>query len=146
MTLNYKNIDINYTDNGEGSCLVFLHGFLEDLTMWDPFIEQLSIKNRIVCIDLLGHGQTGCLGYVHTMETMADAVLAVLNHLKLKKYTLFGHSMGGYVALALAEKDPQSIAGISLINSTSYADSDERKKNRDRAIHAVKQNHKLFYL
>jgi pimeloyl-ACP methyl ester carboxylesterase len=98
----------------------------------------------VVCVDLLGHGQTGCLGYIHTMEQMAEAVEAVLSHLKVKKATLIGHSMGGYVALAFAEQYPENVEGLCLMNSTAMDDSPEKKLNRDRAIEAVKQNHRSF--
>lgn len=144
MILQYKDINIFYTDNGKGNAVVLLHGFLENSTMWDGFIPELSKNNRIVCIDLLGHGQTDCLGYIHTMELMAEAVKQVLYHLKINHSVFIGHSMGGYVALAYAEKYPKAILGLCLMNSTAQADSEERKQNRDRAIAAVKQNHKSF--
>ena len=144
MTLNYKGITVFYTDAGNGNPVVLLHGFLENSTMWDTFIPELIKKNRIICIDLLGHGNTECLGYVHTMELMAEVVEAVLNHLKIKKSTLIGHSMGGYVALAFAEKNPDNLNGLCLVNSTALPDTDEKKQNRDRAIEAVKQNYKTF--
>jgi len=142
--LSYKNIDIAYSDTGKGTAIVMLHGFLENSTMWDFFMEEFSKKYRVVAIDLLGHGQTGCLGYIHTMEDMADAVHAVLHNLRIRKAVFLGHSMGGYVALAFAELYPDMVKGIVLQNSTSRADSDERKKNRDRAIKAVKQNYTAF--
>ena len=144
MLLKYKNINVHYTDSGKGTALVFLHGFLESSKIWEPFITTLTQKNRVICIDLLGHGQTDCLGYIHTMDDMAEAVFAVLKHLRIRRFVLFGHSMGGYVALSIAEKHPEYIKGLGLINSTSKADSEERKQNRDRAIKAVKENHKLF--
>lgn len=144
MILEYKGINIFYKDTGKGQAVVLLHGFLENLTMWNDFLPELSKKNRVVCIDLLGHGKTDCLGYVHTMELMAEAVQAVLNHLKIKTSIFIGHSMGGYVALAFAEKNPDAIKGLCLMNSTAEADSAEKKQNRDRAIKAVKQNHKTF--
>ncbi|NRA92214.1 MAG: alpha/beta hydrolase, partial [Psychroserpens sp.] len=97
-----------------------------------------------ICIDLLGHGQTGCLGYIHTMEAMAETVHAVLEHLQVDKITLIGHSMGGYVSLAFAEKYPELIDEFVLMNSTFLADSPEKKTNRDRAIEAVKQDASLF--
>ncbi len=142
---NYKNIKIRYRSEGKGTAVVLLHGFLENyLTMWNPFITELATKNRLVTIDLLGHGQTGCLGYVHKMQQQAEMVIAVLKHLKLSKYILVGHSMGGYVALTLAEMNPESIKGLCLMNSTAMPDSVEKKKNRDRAIKAVKHNKKTF--
>jgi pimeloyl-ACP methyl ester carboxylesterase len=78
------------------------------------------------------------------MEDQADMIHAVLNQLKIRKVVLIGHSLGGYVALAFAELYPDNVKGIVLQNSTSRADSDVRKINRDRAIKAVKQNYSNF--
>ena len=123
---------------------MLLHGFLENQTMWDILVPELSKKCRIITIDLLGHGKTECLGYVHSMEDQAVMVHQVLHELKIRKAVLVGHSMGGYVALAFAELYADNVKGIVLLNSTSRADSDERKINRDRAIVAVKQNYSAF--
>lgn len=137
----FKNTKIAYSETGKGTTVVLLHGFLENSTMWNSHIEALAKRNRVVCIDLLGHGQTDCLGYVHSMEDQADMVQHVLHELKIRKAILIGHSMGGYVALAFAELYPEMMKGLVLLNSTSRADSDERKANRTRAIKAVKQNY-----
>ena len=143
-TTTYKNAKITYSDNGKGKAIVLLHGFLENLNMWNRFIPELSEKHRVIAIDLLGHGATECLGYVHTMEDQADMVHHVLQLLKIKKAVFVGHSMGGYVALAFAELYPEAMKGLVLLNSTSKADSHERKINRNRAIKAVKQNYSAF--
>ncbi|AXG69316.1 dihydrolipoyllysine-residue acetyltransferase component of acetoin cleaving system [Kordia sp. SMS9] len=140
----YKNIEIAYTVSGEGSAVVFLHGFLETSNMWQPYVNAFSNTHKVITIDLLGHGKTPCLGYIHTMEEMAETVFAVVKTLRLRKLHILGHSMGGYVALAFAEKYPDYVKALCLINSTSRADSEERKVNRDRAINAVKYNHKQF--
>ena len=142
--LDYKNTQIRYRSEGKGTAVVLLHGFLENLTMWDAYTTELATKNRIVTIDLLGHGQSGCLGYVHTMEQQAEMVKAVLDHLHLRKYIFVGHSMGGYVALAFAEKNPLAIKGLCLMNSTAMPDDAEKKENRDRAIEAVKNKKSTF--
>lgn len=144
MILKHKGIDVFYTDSGKGNTVVLLHGFLENATMWNHFIPKLSKNNRVICIDLLGHGKTGCLGYIHTMELMAEVVEAVVNHLEISKFIFVGHSMGGYVALAFAEKNPDAVNGLCLMNSTAMADSREKQENRDRAVVAVKQNHRTF--
>jgi pimeloyl-ACP methyl ester carboxylesterase len=143
-TITYKNTKISFTDYGKGTAVVLLHGFLENKTMWDKYISALSKNHRVISIDLLGHGETECLGYVHTMEDQADMIFAVLISLRIRKIVLVGHSMGGYVALAFAELYPDYVKGLFLLNSSSRADSDERKINRDRAIKAVKQNHTNF--
>ena len=140
--LKYKNSTLAYSDEGKGSPIVLLHGFLENSKMWSTLIPALAQSNRVICIDLLGHGQTDCLSYVHTMEDMADAVHHVIQELKLKKGIFVGHSMGGYVALAIAELYPELVKGLVLMNSTAKEDTLERKGNRDRAILAVKQNYK----
>ncbi len=133
-TLLYKNTKISYSDTRKGTPIVLLHGFLENKTMWNNYIEAFSNKNRVITIDLLGHGETECLGYIHTMQDMADAVHAVLNELKIHKAIFVGHSMGGYVALAFAELYPEAIKGLVLLNSTTFADDHERKINRNRSI------------
>ena len=140
----YKNIKISYTDAGKGTAVVLLHGFLENKSMWNNLLPELITKYRVITIDLLGHGNTECLGYVHSMEDQADMVHAVLQDLKIRKVLLIGHSMGGYVTLAFAELYPKNVKGIVLLNSTARADSAERKTNRDRAIVAVKQNYTAF--
>ncbi len=140
----YKNTKISYSDTGKGNAVVLLHGFLENQTMWQDLVPELRQKNRIITIDLLGHGNTECLGYVHSMEDNAEAIQAVLTKLRIRKATFVGHSMGGYVALAFAEMYPESMRALVLLNSTSNADSEERKANRDRAIKAVKKDYTTF--
>ncbi|MGV8946882.1 MAG: alpha/beta fold hydrolase [Lutibacter sp.] len=144
MNLLYKNTNVHFTSIGKGKAVVLIHGFLENSTMWNQISQELSKKYRIICIDLLGHGKTENLGYIHTMEDQAKMVKAVLNHLRLRKYVFVGHSMGGYVALAFAKLFPENLKGLFLMNSTTLPDSEEKKINRDRAIKAVKQNHKTF--
>lgn len=140
----YKNTAIHYRVSGKGKAVVLLHGFLENTTMWSSITAELSKKNRVVCIDLLGHGLSENLGYVHTMEQMAESIQAVLVDLKIRKSIFVGHSLGGYVALAFAELYPDNVKGLCLLNSTSRADTSEKKINRDRAIAIVKENHKSF--
>ena len=140
----YKNTAISYSDIGKGSTVVLLHGFLENKTMWKDLAPNLSKKNRVLSIDLLGHGETECLGYVHSMEENAEIVKAILSRLRIRKAVIIGHSMGGYVALAFAELYPKIVKGIVLLNSTAKEDSEERKMNRDRAVKAVKQNYINF--
>lgn len=144
MNFNFKNTNIHYTVSGKGNAIVLLHGFLENLTMWNDISNELSKKYKVICIDLLGHGKSENHGYVHTMSDQAEMVKSVLNYLKLRKYILIGHSMGGYIALSFAEKHLKNVKGLCLMNSTALPDSTEKKLNRNRAIKAVKQNHKTF--
>ena len=74
------------------------------------------------------------------MELFAETIDAVLKHLRIRKYILVGHSLGGYISLALAKINSTRIKGLCLLNSTSYEDSEERKKLRIRANKMVQNN------
>ncbi|WP_417939247.1 alpha/beta fold hydrolase [Flavobacterium sp. RS13.1] len=143
-TILHKNTNISYTVSGEGTSIVLLHGFLENKKMWKDYVSVFCENYRIITIDLLGHGESECLGYVHEMEENAKAVNAVLEHLKIEKAIILGHSMGGYIGLAFAELYPEKVQKLVLLNSTSKEDSAEKKLNRTRAIKAVKQNYVSF--
>jgi pimeloyl-ACP methyl ester carboxylesterase len=141
--LRFKDVNIHFTDAGKGPAVVLIHGFLENVSMWSFLADSLKSK-RTICVDLPGHGDSDCIGYVHTMEEMAEAVLAVLSHLRIRRISLVGHSMGGYVALALAEKEPDMLKSLTLYHSTARADTVWKKRDRERAIDLIKMNHKSF--
>lgn len=140
----YKNTHINYTDTGKGNVIVLLHGFLEGCSLWTELIVDLEKRYRVIAVDLLGHGRSECYGYIHTMEDQADMLYSLISELRLRKISVVGHSMGGYVGLAFAELYPDHLRSLILINSTAQADSNERKTNRDRAINVVKKNSATF--
>jgi pimeloyl-ACP methyl ester carboxylesterase len=137
----YKDIEVYYELVGQGEALVLLHGFLESSSMWHPLVAEFKHSHQVLSIDLLGHGKTGCLGYVHRMEDMANCVLALLDELQINTAKFIGHSMGGYVALALCRSRPQMVSGLCLMNSTFEADSDEKIKIRQRSIEMAKTNY-----
>jgi len=140
----FKKGKIAFSDKGKGRAIILLHGFLYSKEIWGETRDALAKHFRVICIDLPGHGQSDCFGYVHGMDLMAKAVKAVLDKLHLKKYVLVGHSMGGYAALAFAELFPENVRGLCLFHSTSYADSEQKKKDRDKAIKSVKINPGIF--
>lgn len=142
--LNYKNINVHYSVQGEGDVVVLLHGLIENMNMWNGIAPTLSKNKKIISIDLLGHGLSGSLGYVHTMEENAKLVKYVLDHLRIKEIILIGHSMGGYVSLAFAELYPQWVRALCLMNSSALPDSEEKKAIRDRAVIAAKHNSEMF--
>ena len=139
-SLTFKNANISFSDQGTGTTVVLIHGFLENATMWKNVIPEISKRNRVVTIDLLGHGKTDCLGYMHTMELFAETIAAVLKDLRIRKCILVGHSLGGYIALAFAEKHPQKVKGLCLMNATSNEDTAARKALRLRANKMITSN------
>lgn len=135
---------VYYYLEGNGPAVVLLHGFLEDHSIWNFFTKILSQNYQVLTIDLPGFGKSSVLGEIHTMELMADTVNLILEKEKITKSIVVGHSMGGYVALSLAEKYPEKMEGIVLFHSHAAADDERGKNNRNRTIEAVKSNHKDF--
>jgi pimeloyl-ACP methyl ester carboxylesterase len=135
---------VNYSVEGTGFPVVLLHGFLENIHIWDDFREFLKPDFQVVAIDLPGFGKTAVLGESHPMPLMAEVVKGVLENEKIQKTVLIGHSMGGYVSLAFASRFPEMLAGLVLFHSHAAADNEEGKQNRNRTIEVVRKDHKNF--
>ena len=124
------------TQKGANTILL-LHGYLESLDVWDGFVRLLQAHARVITLDLPGHGISEVKGPIHTMEFLADTVHAALLELNVAKCTVVGHSMGGYVALALAARHPEILEGLVLLSSTPNADSPAKREDREREIAIV---------
>ncbi len=123
-------------------CVVLLHGYLENMLVWEEFVARLYKDVRVVTLDLPGHGISMVRGEVHTMDYLADTVVAAMDALGIEKACIVGHSMGGYVALAACERHPERLSGLVLLSSTPNADSDEKRENRRREIEIVRSGRK----
>ncbi|NJW52919.1 alpha/beta fold hydrolase [Salinimicrobium oceani] len=144
MTLNFQGAEIHYSVVGEGEATVLLHGFLESSKIWEEFLPQFSEHGKIITLDLPGHGRSGCVSDIHSMELMAAAVFEVLSSLGVKKANFIGHSMGGYVSLAFIEAHPKMVSALMLLNSTPQPDTEEKKEIRDRSIALVEKNKEAY--
>ena len=145
MELNYLENKIHYTTAGSGPAVVFLHGFLESVEMWDGIIPDFTKTNTVICIDVPGHGKSTLKNdNVPTLSFFADCVKAILQELDIEIATLVGHSMGGYIALVFADKFKENTENLILVNSTCLPDNKERYKNRDRAVNVISTNFSLF--
>ncbi len=144
MTLHYKGAEIYYSVTGEGEATVLLHGFLESSAIWDEFLPEFSRYGKIITIDLPGHGRSGVISEIHSMELMADVVYEVLKTTGVKNASFIGHSMGGYVGLAFLEKHPQMVHDFMLLNSTPQEDSEEKKETRERSVALVEKNKQAY--
>ena len=140
--LNILNTEVRYFDEGTGTPVILLHGYLESLEIWNPFTEKLSKTFRVICPDLPGHGHSGIIGSTHTMDLMALIIRELLIKLSVDKCVIIGHSMGGYVTLAFAENYPAHMKGYSLFHSVPFPDTEEKKYNRNREIELVRQGKK----
>jgi pimeloyl-ACP methyl ester carboxylesterase len=134
-----------FKENGRGIPLVLLHGYLEQKEMWAEVIKAAPVGIRIICPDLPGHGSSAVQDN-QTIGSMAAAVAELLDSLKIDRFYLAGHSMGGYVALALAEMFPARISKLALLHSHPFADPPEKSENRLREIKLIEEGKKDYII
>ena len=137
--IHIKNITLAYERFGSGTPLMLIHGFPLDHTIWNDTIPLLRSNFDLILPDLRGFGRSTTVESPYTMEDMADDLAGLLDHLKIEKIALAGHSMGGYVAMAFMKKYPGRVSGLVLISSQAAADSPERKAGRYRTANDVAQ-------
>lgn len=125
---------------GTGKVIVFLHGFCESKEVWDAFVQPFREAYRVIAIDLPGFGKNTTPRTSYSMEEAAAYVYQVVKALEIKKCILVGHSMGGYVALAFAEKYRNILSGLCLFHSSALPDTKEKKEVRTKTIKFIKKN------
>ena len=118
-----------FSERGEGPALVLLHAFPLSRALWDDVVAQID-GWRVFTPDLPGFGATSTP--VASIDAMADAVAAMLDRCGVQTAVIGGCSMGGYVALAFAERYPQRVAGLVLADTKASADPEDVRAHRDR--------------
>ncbi|MEZ4987874.1 MAG: alpha/beta hydrolase [Saprospiraceae bacterium] len=144
-SLVFDGIKLCYTLEGKGTPVVLLHGFCEDSRMWDDFKQDLlEEQHRVLAIDLPGFGRSQ-LAETPSVDYYAQAVFAVMDARKMEEAVVIGHSMGGYVALAMAAQQPQRLKGLGLFHSHPFVDKPEKKAARLKQVEFInKHGHQLF--
>jgi pimeloyl-ACP methyl ester carboxylesterase len=129
---------LNFKITGEGEVLVLIHGFCENLTLWSDLQKKL-VGYTILSLDLPGFGGSEIIPKI-SINKMANEINLLLEKLDISKCTLIGHSLGGYVALDFAEHYPKKLNGIGLFHSTAFADSEEKKENRNKTFDFIEKH------
>lgn len=133
---------LNYRISGNGSPVVFLHGFMEDQSMWDELLPHLPIK--AICVDLPGHGLSPIdLNAAPSILSMAKEVEKIIIYENLKDALIVGHSMGGYVGLELMKLLP-GLEHLILFHSHPWSDSEDKKRDRERVANLVLTKASVF--
>tara|TARA_B110000091_G_scaffold21506_1_gene20267 strand:- start:107 stop:886 length:780 start_codon:yes stop_codon:yes gene_type:complete len=141
---NFKEKNIHYITEGSGEVVVFLHGFLENGSMWEEIALDISKTHQVIRLDLPGFGKSDCIQAIHSMQLFAEYTKHLLSELKIDSFTIIGHSMGGYAALELAKICPKKINAFILFHSTASSDSEQKKRDRDRAVKAVNKKQSVY--
>jgi len=140
---------VYYSVYGKGKPVMLLHGFAEDGDVWKYQLKDLLPDYYVIVPDLPGSGRSdmtedmsiagmaGCIKKIVDQELAANAALAG------DGIRMIGHSMGGYITLAFANKYPELLAGFGLFHSTAFADTEEKKATRRRGIEFI-QTHDSY--
>ena len=144
QVIQYKNKSIYYRVIGKGRPVVLIHGFAEDGNIWKGLIKYLQNNFLLIVPDLPGSGKSEMLDgenvsiedYAEVIKTILDKELPKVSPTggDLEGAILIGHSMGGYITLAFAEKYPDLLNGFGLFHSSAFADDEEKKQTRRKAI------------
>ncbi|MGC4103077.1 alpha/beta fold hydrolase [Ferruginibacter sp.] len=145
--ISLQSANIFYRVAGSGQPVVLLHGFGEDGDVWDKQVDVLKNNYTLIVPDLPGSGRSGMIDDM-SMEGMAGLVKELIDTAipAGQKIILIGHSMGGYISLAFAQKYGSSLSGLGLFHSSAFADSEEKKATRLKAIDFIKKNGSYDFL
>ncbi|MEO6638257.1 MAG: alpha/beta hydrolase, partial [Ginsengibacter sp.] len=140
----FRNKKICYKAEGEGNLVLLLHGFAEDGRVWNYQLENLKKNYRLIVPDLPGSGTSDLLEGEVMLDDYAEAIKAIaeeeMNCNNANQFALIGHSMGGYIALAFAERYPELLNGLGLFHSSSFADDEQKIETRKKGIDFIKKN------
>ncbi len=125
---------LNYRELGNGPAVVLIHGFPMSQHVWDDFAEKLSEAYQVITLDLPGFGKSPALSSGFTLEDVAREVAGLIRDKQYRNPVVIGHSLGGYVTLAMVEQEPELAAGVVLFHSTALADSEEKKQSRNKVL------------
>ena len=166
--IQYKNKNIHYRVFGKGSAVVLIHGFGEDGNIWNALIKNLQNNFLLIVPDIPGSGKSEMLEGNISIEDHADVIKEILNaelpgerlissqqsssfppplgEIEGAGAVIIGHSMGGYITIAFAEKYPELLNGFGLFHSSAFADDEEKKQTRRKAIDFIKTNGAYAFL
>ncbi|MBL0057520.1 MAG: alpha/beta hydrolase [Chitinophagaceae bacterium] len=148
MNFTYQSASIHYRVIGQGKPVLLIHGFGEDGSVWDHQVEFLKEHYRLIIPDLPGSGRSELIPDM-SIEGMAEMIKNLMNHVApvisptsgdLEGVVLLGHSMGGYITLALVEKFPELFSKFGLVHSSAFADSEEKRSARAKSISFIEEH------
>lgn len=133
MFTTISSVKFFYQDKGEGTPILFIHGFPLNHQMWRPQIDELSSLARVIAPDLRGYGDSQSTPGAYTMESLADDCANLLDAIGITSPVIVaGLSMGGYISLAFYRKYRERVASLVLASTRAGADSDQARESRDR--------------
>ena len=130
MIAHLHDIDMFYEIRGSGRPVYLLHGLALDHSIWLEMADTYADQAQFIMPDLRGHGRTPLGNADASLEQFARDAIQLADFLGHERFILVGHSMGGYIALALAETHPERLAGLVMVTSNARSDSPEKRESR----------------
>lgn len=137
---------IKYYTSGKGEPLFLIHGYQADSRIWERMIPLLQDKFELIIPDLPGHGDSPLIQTTNTMEFLSEIIYSIALARGYNGISIAGHSMGGYIALAFAEKYWNLTDGLTLINAHPFEDSITKQLGRNREADLINQGRKELLL
>lgn len=137
--MEFQPVELFYTEQGQGTPVILVHGFPFDHTIWQPLLPLLEPHARLIMPDVRGFGQSPVTEGVYSMRLLAEDLVQFIDRLGLEKVVLVGHSMGGYISLAFAQAYPGRLLGLGLVATQAAADTPERRQGRLKTASSVKR-------
>jgi pimeloyl-ACP methyl ester carboxylesterase len=144
-TFTYQGKKIFYRSIGIGKPVMLVHGFGEDGNVWDKQVEFLKDRYWLLVPDIPGSGRSEMINDM-SMEGMAEVLHSIVHEENIEKCTVIGHSMGGYITLALVDHYWNHVNAFGLFHSTAFPDNEEKKQIRQKGIEFIKQHGAFEFL
>lgn len=134
-------VEISFEVYGDGDLtLFFVHGWSCDKSYWKDQVSYFSKYYKVVTVDLAGHGESGLERKDYKVELFGEDVASVVNHLKLSKVILIGHSMGGSVILEAAGKLTGKVIGLIGVDTYQSFKDDWTSEQKEGFLKPIKEN------
>ena len=134
-----KNFKINYHMQGNGPVIILLHGYMDDMTIWDDVAKSLADKHKLISIDLPGHGKSKYLKSSIKIGDISDSIIKLLRIESIEHFILIGYSYGGYIALDIMSRYKKVLKALILVHSHPYPDTTKKIISRQRELSYIKK-------
>lgn len=123
---------IDYTVEGEGPVLVLAHSLASNRSMWEPQLDLLKRRFKLVRFDVRGHGKSRAVEPPYTMAHLAADASGVLDAVGAERAIWVGLSLGGMIGLTLALSEPKRLERLVVADATAGYPAPAHQMWRDR--------------
>jgi pimeloyl-ACP methyl ester carboxylesterase len=136
---------IDFNVIGSGKTLFLIHGFPMNKNVWKEYAGRLATYFKVVMPDLPGFGQSAAKKIPFTIEEVGQDLIELIEREKFSDIAIVGHSLGGYIALAMIDQAPKYFSSLTLFHSTALPDTSEKKTSRNKMIEFIRSNGVLAF-